>query len=321
MRLILFDDKNENKEVELWKGVTFQKVENPGEGITWTDYCRGIDTWRRYQAIRIPLPQYSPSSRRYFVGYVGTDVPNAERYKNGCRRLPTDRSARWGYGLYASDNPYISFLVIERLTDSSALFFSSAKRDDVEKKNLHIVKLYARDKNAFMNMQKVGISSHCSVGQHDPNIIATLQCWVPERGKFHRIDSEHLSFEETCNKNDRLDLKVWKELGFHKPYLLFTRHHQMEDMYFLKKLERFNELVIYPQAQDAMFYGEVYTIEEAEAKVKSGEWKHREWNHHMKAWGIKMHPETKEEFFLTEKEKKEGEVKEWKLLEDPRDFY
>ncbi|KAI0972196.1 acid phosphatase-domain-containing protein [Xylaria arbuscula] len=287
-QMVLFDDQNANKEVELWKGVTFQKVEDPSLGITWSDYCRGIDQWRRYKTLRIPVPNridslYEP----YLVGFVGTDVPNAERYARGQRRLPTTRSARWGYGMYVTDDPNI------------ALFFSSNERPDV-KANLRIVALYARDKRAFMAMNK---------------------CWVPEKGKFHQIDSEHLSFGGTCDKNDALDLKVWQEFGYHKPYLLFTRHHQMSGMHFLRNLERFNEMVIYPQTQDAMFFGKVFTIEEAKAQMESRAWKHKRFNHHIRSWNIKMHRDAKNELVNTERTNSQGQVEEWKSWEDPKDFY
>ncbi|RWA06612.1 hypothetical protein EKO27_g8505 [Xylaria grammica] len=279
-KMLLFDDKNENKEAELWKGVTFQKVENRSVGITWNDYSRGIDQWRRYNALRRPISGLRSKGEPYFVGWVGTDVQNANRYARGDRRLPTDRSARWGYGF--------------------SLFFASNNRENEAKANLRIVALFARDKSAFINMNK---------------------CWIPEKGKFHQVDNKHLSFEQACDKNDVLDHKVWQEFGFHKPYLFFTRHHQMEGMPFLKDMERFNELVIYPQAQDAMFYGEVFTIEEVDAKVKSGEWKHRPFNHNIKAWNIKTHRDAKQELLNTERKKSSGEVVKWKLKEDSRDFY
>ncbi|KAI0426466.1 acid phosphatase-domain-containing protein [Xylaria sp. FL1042] len=291
-QMLLFDDQNANKEVELWKGVTFQKIDNPSVGITWNDYCRGIDQWRRYDTLRLPVPpddaKFSSNYKPYFIGWVGTDVPNAQQYQRGLRRLPTDRSARWGYGLYVTDNPNIS------------LFFAANKREQEPTENLRIVALYARDKKAFINMNK---------------------CWIPEKGKFHQVDNEHLSFGEACDRNDALDYKVWQEFGYHKPYLLFTRHHYMDGMHFLKNLERFNELVIYPQAQDAMFFGKVFTVEEANALLKSGEWQHRCFHHRIKAWNIKMHRDAKQELLNTEKKKSSGEVVKWKLVEDTHDFY
>ncbi|KAI8630673.1 hypothetical protein F5Y19DRAFT_53015 [Xylariaceae sp. FL1651] len=98
--MLLFDDKNDNKEVELWQssflysqtpcshhikpdmciGVTLQKVQDARIGITWTDYERGIEQWRRYNALRIEMPISGIHSLQpYFVGWVGTDVPNANQ--------------------------------------------------------------------------------------------------------------------------------------------------------------------------------------------------------------------------------------------------
>ncbi|KAI1286526.1 acid phosphatase-domain-containing protein [Xylaria venustula] len=308
-QMVLFDDQNANKDVELWKGVTFQKVKDPSAGITWHEYCKGIDQWRRYNALRIPVPtRYDTVYEPYFVGFVGTDVPNAERYARGLRRLPTTRSARWGYGLYVTDDPNI------------AIFFSSNERSDVEA-NLRIVALYARDRSAFMAMNKVIIFSSSWPDHVCVNIIQNIKCWVPEEGKFHQIDNENLSFGETCDDNDALDWKVWQEFGYHKPYLLFTRHHYMDGMHFLKNLERFNEMVIYPQAQDAMFFGKVFTIDEAKAQMRSRSWRHRSYHHHIRSWNIKMHRDAQNELFNTEMIGSHGHVEQWKVLEDPTDFY
>ncbi|KAI0468407.1 hypothetical protein F4859DRAFT_516957 [Xylaria cf. heliscus] len=145
--------------------------------------------------------------------------------------------------------------------------------------------------------------------------------WVQKKGKFRQVDNQHLTFEQAADRNDKLDLKLWQKFGYHKPYLLLTRHHNMEDMSFLQDKERFNEPVIYPQAQDAMFYGESFTAEEAKAKVNLGEWAHRNFNHHIKAWNIKMHHDAKAELSNAERKKKNGEMLKWKLKEYPKDFY
>jgi magnesium-dependent phosphatase 1 len=97
-----------------------------------------------------------------------------------------------------------------------------------------------------------------------------------------------------------------KEFKVTKPYLVFAKHGGSKKMTFLKEGERFNELALYPQVQDAMFFGEAYPIATAEANVKAkhADWKHLHWEKQVTNWGIKMIEATKDEF----KEKKE----EWK---------
>ncbi|KAI8630674.1 hypothetical protein F5Y19DRAFT_52952 [Xylariaceae sp. FL1651] len=104
-----------------------------------------------------------------------------------------------------------------------------------------------------------------------------------------------MSLGKTCDKNDALDFTVWKEFDYHKPHLLFIRHHHMGGMDFLQNKERFNELVIYPQAQDAMFFGKTFKLEEACARMNSREWTHRKFHHHIKAWNIRLHKDVKHE--------------------------
>jgi magnesium-dependent phosphatase 1 len=91
-----------------------------------------------------------------------------------------------------------------------------------------------------------------------------------------------------------------------KPYLVFAKHGSFSRMTFLKEGTRFNELVLYPQVQDAMFFGEAYPIATAEKNVAANhaDWKHLHWEKQVTNWGIKMIEATKDEF----KEKKE----EWK---------
>jgi magnesium-dependent phosphatase 1 len=97
-----------------------------------------------------------------------------------------------------------------------------------------------------------------------------------------------------------------KEFKVTKPYLVLAKHGSSKKMTFLKEGEHFNELVLYPQLQDAMFFGEAYPIATAEKNVKDkhADWKHLHWERQGTNWGIKRIDATKDEF----KEKKY----EWK---------
>lgn len=87
-------------------GVTFIKVKDNRVGMTWSDYNDGLDRWRRYNAIRYPIPQnHIQSSRAQHIGYVGADHASAMRYAAGQRRLKSNRPARWGHGQYVTDDP------------------------------------------------------------------------------------------------------------------------------------------------------------------------------------------------------------------------
>ncbi len=87
-------------------GAAFFKIDNREKGITWKDYQHGLQLYRAYQSWRFMIPEKGiNSSRVRHIGYVGADKVNAERYANGMRRTKTDRSARWGFGMYVADDP------------------------------------------------------------------------------------------------------------------------------------------------------------------------------------------------------------------------
>jgi len=90
-------------------GVTFQKVSNPSNGLTWDDYQRGLKIWRGNQRIRRHMlgEGLDPLPNRKLIGYVGTDYDTGQRYMLGMRRLKSDRPSRWGWGMYVADNPMV----------------------------------------------------------------------------------------------------------------------------------------------------------------------------------------------------------------------
>jgi magnesium-dependent phosphatase 1 len=76
--------------------------------LTWDDYQQGLEVWRRNQRIVVrptlgaPI---DPLPNRKHIGYVGTDFDTGQRYKQGLRRLRSNRPSRWGFGMYVTDNP------------------------------------------------------------------------------------------------------------------------------------------------------------------------------------------------------------------------
>jgi magnesium-dependent phosphatase 1 len=82
------------------------KIADKSVGITQKDYKNGLALYRAHNSWRLPIPKTGISSSKVrHIGYVGADKKNALRYAEGKRRLPSERSARWGYGMYVADNP------------------------------------------------------------------------------------------------------------------------------------------------------------------------------------------------------------------------
>ncbi|KAI1742122.1 acid phosphatase-domain-containing protein [Xylaria scruposa] len=260
--MILFDDKLENMEVELWQGVTFMKVDS-GSGITWNDYRRGLDQWRRYKAIQFPIPHFrtgSPKAR--LIGYVGADEASAMRYQEGKRRLKSNRPSRWGHGIYVTDNPHV------------AKFFAEWGRKD-NPQNQYIVPIFTRDWNTFERLGKV---------------------WVPEYGTFDQIDNLNQAEEKTAKHQHRLDKQIMERFNVEKPFILFSRHHWMKNMDFLRRGTRFNEMVLYPNVQEALFFGEPFAITRVAVDIDEGRWTELKWHLHLRKYNIGIIPETMGDF-------------------------
>jgi magnesium-dependent phosphatase 1 len=84
------------------------KIASKAAGITRKDFQNGLDLYRAHNSWRLPIPDKGiGSSMVRHIGYVGADKKNALRYAEGKRRLPSERSARWGYGMYVADNPKV----------------------------------------------------------------------------------------------------------------------------------------------------------------------------------------------------------------------
>ncbi|KAK0727045.1 acid phosphatase-domain-containing protein [Lasiosphaeria miniovina] len=263
-KMLLFDDKAENMDVEQWNGVTFFKIAKPGRGITYDDYKNGLKLYRSFMEWRRYIPASgAESSRVQHIGYVGADMLNAQRYAEGKRRTRTDRAARWGYAMYVADDPRI------------AAFFSKMGRENTPD-DQYIVKLYVRSSQAFDFISKV---------------------WYPSKGSW-QINNVHSTMEETCQAQEKLDKKVMEKFNVSKPYLSFSKHGKMAGMDWIKEGTRFNEMIVYPQIQDAMFFGEAHKLSDVEGLINSGDanWPHLKWHRNIKPWGIKLCAETKADF-------------------------
>ncbi|KAI0115677.1 acid phosphatase-domain-containing protein [Nemania sp. FL0031] len=249
------------KNIKEWS-VTFMKVD-PRFGVTWDDYNRGLNRWRRYNAIQFQIPRNGVESREVkFIGYVGADEASAMRYQEGKRRLKSNRVSRWGHGMYVTDDPQV------------AEFFAKFGRQDTPW-NQYVVAVYARNRDAFDKLNKV---------------------WVPEYGTFPQINNLNQTDEETAKSQHKLDKLIMRKFDVEKPFILFSRHHRMKGMTFLPKHTRFNEMVAYPNLQDALFFGEPFRIANFVADRERGLWGNAEWHRRLQELNIKMIPETVEDF-------------------------
>jgi hypothetical protein len=55
-------------------------------------------------------------------------------------------------------------------------------------------------------------------------------------------------------------------------------------------------MVLYPNVQDAMFFGVAVPLAEAVAKRHGHEWGRKQWHSRLTAWGIRHIDETRNEF-------------------------
>jgi magnesium-dependent phosphatase 1 len=170
--------------------------------------------------------------------------------------------------------PFFAVWQVDILIYPSAEFFSRWGRED-QPQNQWVVALYTRDFGAFMAMDKV---------------------WIPERGTFLQINNMNQTEAATARAQERLDSRIQDEFGVRSPFILFCRHRRMSGMTFLGDGERFNEMVLYPNVQDAMFFGVAVPLAEAVAKRHGHEWGRKQWHSRLTAWGIRHIDETRNEF-------------------------
>jgi magnesium-dependent phosphatase 1 len=85
--------------------VTFQ-VSRDQKGLTWDNYQTGLAMWRRNKGIRSPWLGTNPNvyPKKKFIGYAGMDLGTIQHLEAGGRRQDRKEPARWGYGMYVTDN-------------------------------------------------------------------------------------------------------------------------------------------------------------------------------------------------------------------------
>ncbi|KAK7000384.1 acid phosphatase-domain-containing protein [Favolaschia claudopus] len=217
--MLLFDDDPKNREVEITFGVTFKTIQK-GKGLTWKSYQEGLAVWRRNKFCMRSIPaSLSVQHKKRFVGWVGTSGAIAARYRQGLRRQDYSRPARYGYGLYLTDDPAI------------AMFFAKWDRPLHDS---YICAIYARDGELFDKIHKL---------------------WIPEANLL-QTDNEHGTEDEIAQSQENRDQYFADRFNIQKPYILFSRHHHMPEMGLSVTPGRFNEMVVYPQLQDSLFYAE-----------------------------------------------------------------
>jgi len=80
--------------------------------------------------------------------------------------------------------------------------------------------------------------------------------------------------------------------GVQSPYILFSRHFKMNGMP-LKDGQRWNEMVIYSQVQDALMLTFPMTDEDVDKRIKEG---FEEYTKQIKPWKIHVPDDTKADF-------------------------
>ncbi|KAF2501613.1 hypothetical protein BU16DRAFT_556093 [Lophium mytilinum] len=265
--MLFFDDQAANSEVEMWQGVTFQKVAHSSRGLMLGEYFHGLEVWRQNQYMRCPMPNAGPDPlpNRRHIGYVGTDWFTGQRYAEGMRRLKSSRPSRWGWGMYVADNPEM------------AAFFARWGRENDPDTNIYICRLFVRDFEIFRQMDKV---------------------WVAEKGSIHRTDNHHSTDEQIAESQLKRDKLIARTFKVDKPYVLFSRHHWMREMRAtnLPHGKRFNEMVLYPQVQDALFYGEPIKVSDARPRFFGPDYKVLNYHTKMRPWNILCNEETEDDF-------------------------
>ncbi|KAK0727576.1 acid phosphatase-domain-containing protein [Lasiosphaeria miniovina] len=268
-QMLFFDDQPVNMDVELWQGVTFFKVSDPTHGLSYIDYLQGLELWRRNRDIRHKIPMMlGQDSNVGHVGYVGSDAATKDRYAAGKRRLKSGRPSRWGHALYVADDP------------DTACVFSMWGRESDPKTNHWISAVFVRDRKAWLDLPKVWVPEFKSVKQTPTNTLPTE--------------------EEAANIQQARDEFITKTYGVKKPYVLFSRHHYM-DVFKDTRIpqgSRFNELVVYPQIQDALFF--CVPIQNHAGDLLHGPTRtlgHLNYNSRFHDWGIKKNSETERDFW------------------------
>jgi magnesium-dependent phosphatase 1 len=85
-----------------------------------------------------------------------------------------------------------------------------------------------------------------------------------------------------------------KGYGVTKPYILFSKHYKMPGMP-IPDNTRFNEMVIYPQLQDSLFFAHRMQRDEVEKDMQAWDrgWLGLQYDRSISSWGITVPYETR----------------------------
>ncbi|TFK22407.1 hypothetical protein FA15DRAFT_748747 [Coprinopsis marcescibilis] len=267
--MILYDDEAINNIVEIKLGVTFQ-VSRDQKGLTWANYQQGISVWRRNKEIETPWLGNDAKlyPKKKFIGYSGMDLDTINLLEAGGRRHDRKEAARWGYSMYIADDPLIAKYFSDWIKDPTVGLGPSAKTV--------VCAIYFRDESIFNKIPKI---------------------WVPEDKTLQTNNVSGKPFDIAWSQENR-DLKV-ESWGVKKPYILFARHHNMPKEKWglpfpIPYPQRFNEMVIYPQVQEAQIL--IVRLSDADLAKHIRDGPHLHYEKKLTEWNITVPSETKKDF-------------------------
>lgn len=261
--MIFYDDNPINNTVEMMQGVTF-KVSRKQKGLTWKNYQYGLNMWRRNKHIESPWLglKLSNYSNPKLIGYSGMDDATIKLLEAGGRRHDRKEAARWGYGMYVADNPAVAKYFSEWIKGTPG--FSSTT----------VCEIWARDEDIWDQMNKI---------------------WVPDQQYMHsHVNSGDASKIAWVQEDRDRQVAHW---GVFKPYVLFSRHPNMGNNGRLRfpvpNNRRFNEMVIYPQVQEALIVIKRMSHDDLTEAIQEQKHIHYDWK--LKSWNITVPQRTWED--------------------------
>ncbi|KAJ7511419.1 acid phosphatase-domain-containing protein [Mycena galericulata] len=265
--MILYDDEAINNDVEMMLGVTFQ-VSRDQKGLTWANYQEGLEMWRRNKAIHSPwlglkLDHYP---KKKLIGYSGMDLDTINLLEAGSRRHDREEAARFGFAMYVTDDPVVAQYFGNWIKLTTPGF---------GKATTTVCAIYARDGDIWDKLPKI---------------------WVPDRQNLKTGNQNTSLFDVSWSIENR-DLQV-AQWGVKKPYVLFARHpnmgHHAGMTFPIPQPQRFNEMVVYPQIQEAL----ILTVRMSDSQVNHAiqSRQHIDYLRKIKAWHITVPPDTRQDF-------------------------
>lgn len=169
------------------------------------------------------------------------------------------------------------------------MFFSQWMRSG-NPDDLCVCEIYARDRDVFKDrLQKVHNIPSLTHPRFD--ICVHSQIWLHPNPEYltNNIHETDAAIAQTQVTRDQYILKTFK-VG--KPYILFSRHHYMQEMdeaaygVTINSEQRFNEMVVYPQIQDALMFGVELSLPQAKKVAGTGKLKTLHWEKEVNNWKI-----------------------------------